>query len=73
MMHTCFQTKITIATRISDMGAGKEMWIAAYEQACENFIDGVWGEDEFRLELKSLGHDPEETEDHLAALKDEMV
>lgn len=54
------------------MGVGKEMWIAAYEQACENFIDGVWDEDGFRSELKSLGHDPNEIEDHLTALKEEM-
>ena len=53
------------------MGAGKEMWIAAYETACEKFEDGDWGLEEFELEMKQLGYDPAEISDHVEALSRE--
>ena len=51
------------------MGAGKDMWIAEYEKVCEAVEDGKISVDEFRAELKRLGYDLLEIEDHVHEMR----
>jgi len=53
------------------MGAGKDMWIAAYDEACRKFVDEEWGIEEFTLEMTQLGYDQTEISDHIAELTGE--
>lgn len=47
---------------------GKDQWMNEYEQVCEQFEAGVIDQEGARAELKRLGFDPDEIDEHISAL-----
>ena len=46
----------------------KDLWLMEYERACDNFAD-TDDEEAFRAEMKRLGHDPDEIEEHIHEIR----